>query len=136
MPNLEADVLVTNPRMLTLLRARGYASLPSEDWVSLRLMVGTAGLPRCGPKVARAGPTPPGRGCWSRRPAAAGAAAGEAAGLTFISSSGPRGPRPHALPWRASLAPLAAEAERRGGPPLDVASVERVAGLHRRADRP
>src|SRR5262245_23302154 len=42
-PNIEADVMATNGRMLSLLRARGYASLPSDDWVSLRLMVGTEG---------------------------------------------------------------------------------------------
>jgi hypothetical protein len=42
-PNLEADVLVTNSRMLTLLRSRGYATVGSDDWCSLRLVVGTSG---------------------------------------------------------------------------------------------
>ena len=169
-PNLEADVLVTNPRMLTLLRARGYASLPSEDWVSLRLMVGTAGSTPVWPEGGPGRPDParprvlveaPG-GRWR------GATAGEAAGLAFISCSGPRGPHPSCPALAGHPCPLAAEAdaivvanlpedgehwpallaahaelhpgvpvciERRGGPPLDVPVVERVAGLHRRADR-
>jgi hypothetical protein len=41
--NLEADVLVTNSRMLALLRSRGYATMGSNDWTTLRLVVGTAG---------------------------------------------------------------------------------------------
>jgi hypothetical protein len=57
-PNLEADVLVTNPRMLTLLRARGYAGLPSEDWVSPRLMVGTAGSTPVWPEGGPGRPDP------------------------------------------------------------------------------
>ena len=86
-PNLEADVMVTNTRMLALLRARGYASLPSEDWVSLRLMVGTAGPTPVWPAGGPGVPDPtrprvlveaPG-GRWL------GATEGQDRGLVFIS---------------------------------------------------
>jgi ribosomal protein S18 acetylase RimI-like enzyme len=105
-PNLEADVLVTNARMLSLLRARGYASLPSEDWVSLRLMVGTAGPTPVWPKADRAGPIRPGQGCWSRRPAAAGRARPRARPRAWRSSAapGPAGRVPHAPPSPAGPA--------------------------------
>jgi hypothetical protein len=96
------------------------------------------------------------------------ATAGEAAGLAFISCSGPRGPRRSCPALAGRPCPLAAEAdaivvanlpedgdhwpallaahpalhpgvpvcvEPRGGPPLAVSLVERVARLHRRADR-
>jgi hypothetical protein len=170
-PNIEADVMVTNRRMLSLLRARGYACLPSEDWVSLRLMVGTAGPTPVWPEGGPGIPDPsrprvlveaPG-GRWS------GAPEGQAAGLAFISCSGPRGPRPRCPALAGRPCPLAAGAdaivvanlpddpghwpallaahaelhpgvpvcvEPRGGPPLDVALVVRVARLHRSADRP
>jgi RimJ/RimL family protein N-acetyltransferase len=42
-PNLEADVLLENRRMLSLLRARGYAVLDGGDWTVLRVLVATAG---------------------------------------------------------------------------------------------
>lgn len=42
-PNLRADVLATNAPMLALLRSRGHAYLPTSDWVSLRLVIGTRG---------------------------------------------------------------------------------------------
>src|SRR5262245_6955937 len=169
-PNLEADVLATNPRMPTLLRSRGYASLPSEDWVSLRLMVGTAGPTPVWPEAGPGRPDParprvlveaPGGRWW-------GATAGQAAGRTFISCAGRRGLRPSCPALAGVPCPLAAEAdaivvanlpehgehwpallaahaelhpgvpvcvEHRGGPRLDISLVERVAGLHRRADR-
>lgn len=41
-PNLEADVLLTNGPMLALLRARGYAAVPSDDWSVVRAVVGAA----------------------------------------------------------------------------------------------
>jgi RimJ/RimL family protein N-acetyltransferase len=170
-PNIEADVIVTNRRMLALLRARGYASLPSEDWVSLRLIVGTAGPTPVWPDGGPGRPDPsrprvlveaPG-GRWTGTPE------GEAAGLAFMSCSGPRGPRPRCPALAGRSCPLAAGAdaivvanlpddpahwpallaahaelhpgvpvcvEQRGGPPLDVSLVERVARVHRRADRP
>jgi ribosomal protein S18 acetylase RimI-like enzyme len=169
-PNIEADVLVTNSRMLSLLRARGYATLPSDDWVSLRLMVGTHGptpaWPHDGPGRPDASrprvlvEAPGGR--WS------GAPEGEAAGLTFVTCSGPRGLRPRCPVLAGRPCPLAAGAdvivvanapdeapwpelvaahadlhpgvpvcvERRGGPPLDVRTVGRLARLHLQASDP
>jgi hypothetical protein len=112
-PNLEADVLVTNGRMLTLLRSRGYATVSSNDWVTLRLVVGTAGHTPTWP--ARGGPTggtdrprvlvetPGGR--WH-----AGAEA-EAAGLQVIACSGPRGVRPRCPVLAGRPCPLAAGAD-------------------------
>jgi ribosomal protein S18 acetylase RimI-like enzyme len=109
-PDIEAEVLVTNGRMLALLRARGYATLPSEDWVSLRLIVGTAGRTPVWP-VAPDRPvrprvlveTPGGR--WH-----AGADA-EAAGLDVITCSGPRPGRPGCPALAGRPCPLAAGAD-------------------------
>lgn len=42
-PNLEADVLVTNRPMLELLRSRGTAMMQHEDVSAIRLLVGTGG---------------------------------------------------------------------------------------------
>lgn len=46
-PNLEADVLCSNLAMLTLLRCRGYALMPRDDWSVVRLLVkaGDRGTP-------------------------------------------------------------------------------------------
>jgi hypothetical protein len=107
-PNIEADVLVTNSRMLALLRARGYATVGS-DWTSLRLVVGTAG------------PTPVWPGGPVDRPRVlvevpgsrwhAGAEA-EAAGLEVMACSGPGGTRRARCPVLAGRAcPLAADAD-------------------------
>jgi hypothetical protein len=42
-PNLEADVLVTNRRMLTMLRARGYAIVDHDEQPAIvRVVIGTA----------------------------------------------------------------------------------------------
>lgn len=42
-PNLEAEVLVTNRPMLAVLRARGGANLGHSDWTTVRVLVGTSG---------------------------------------------------------------------------------------------
>ncbi|HET6949340.1 MAG TPA: CBS domain-containing protein [Acidimicrobiales bacterium] len=111
-PNLEADVLVTNSRMLTLLRARGYATLPSSDWVSLRLMVGTAGRTPVWPPRARDGTddrprvlveAPGGR--WQ------GTTDAEDAGLQVITCSGPKGRRTRCPALAGEPCPLAATAD-------------------------
>jgi hypothetical protein len=113
-PNIEAAVLVTNRRMLTLLRSRGYATVPSDDWTSVRLIVGTDG------------PTP----VWPGGDATTGAADGprvliespggrwhataeaEAAGLQVVACSGPRSTRRPRCPVLAGRpCPLAAEAD-------------------------
>ena len=44
-PNLEADVLVTNGPMLGVLRARGAVVIGHDGWDVLRLMIGTRGDP-------------------------------------------------------------------------------------------
>jgi hypothetical protein len=112
-PNLEAEVLVVNGRMLSLLRNRGYATLPSGDWVSLHLIVGTAGptpvWPASGPGTPDATrprvlvETPGGR--WHGTPQV------EAAGLTVITCSGPRGPRYRCPVLAGRPCPLAAGAD-------------------------
>lgn len=112
-PNLEADVLVLNQRMLALLRRRGYATLSSDDWVSRRLMVGTAGptpvWPAAGPGAPDAArprvlvETPGGR--WHGTPEA------EESGLAVITCSGPRGPRYRCPVLSGRPCPLAAEAD-------------------------
>jgi hypothetical protein len=112
-PNLEADVLVTNSRMLALLRSRGYATLPSDDWVSVRLIVGTAGRTPVWPEAE----DKPGH---ERRPrvlveAPGGRwhAADEAAkaGLRVVTCSGPRGPRSRCPALAGRPCPLAAGAD-------------------------
>jgi ribosomal protein S18 acetylase RimI-like enzyme len=112
-PNIEADVLVTNGRMLSLLRGRGYATLTSGDWVSRRLVVGTAGPTPVWPAGGPGLPDPgrprvlvevPG-GFWPNTEAA------EAAGLAVITCSGPRG-RPSRCPVLAGRpCPLVAGAD-------------------------
>jgi len=112
-PNLEADVLVTNRPMLTLLRSRGYASVGSNDWSALRLVVGTVGHTPVWPAARDAQGSPdrprvlvevPG-GRWH-----AGAEA-EAAGLQVMACSGPRGPRSRCPVLAGRPCPLAAAAD-------------------------
>jgi hypothetical protein len=109
-PNLEAQVLVVNRRMLALLRSRGYATVTSGDWCSLRLVVGTAGHTPVWPAGADATGRPrvlveaPG-GRWH-----AGAEA-ESAGLQVMACSGPRGPRPRCPVLEGRSCPLAAGAD-------------------------
>jgi hypothetical protein len=112
-PNLEADVFVTNSRMLTLLRSRGYATLPSDDWVTVRLIVGTAGRTPVWPEAE----DEPGQ---ERRPRVLVEAPGgrwhagdEAAkaGLRVVTCSGPRGPRSRCPALAGRPCPLAAGAD-------------------------
>jgi RimJ/RimL family protein N-acetyltransferase len=42
-PNLEADVLTTNPSMLALVRARGYVTKDVTDWSSVHVVLATRG---------------------------------------------------------------------------------------------
>lgn len=71
-PKLEADVLMTNAPMLTLLRSRGYATVGANDWATLRLVVGTAGRVLVWPPTETPPPTATGPARWSRRRAGAG----------------------------------------------------------------
>lgn len=56
-PNLQADVLVTNGPMLALVRSRGYATLDHPDGTVMRVTIGTSGRtptwpgPHVGPRV-------------------------------------------------------------------------------------
>jgi RimJ/RimL family protein N-acetyltransferase len=53
-PNLEADVMTTNRRMLTLLRERGMAVVGHDGFTSIRLLISTAGTtPTWAPKDGR-----------------------------------------------------------------------------------
>ncbi|HEY8546671.1 MAG TPA: hypothetical protein VIL36_16540 [Acidimicrobiales bacterium] len=88
-PNLEAEVLVTNGPMQRLARSRGVAALPSDDWVSSRLLIGTRGPTPTWPGTHERPrvlvETPGGR--WHAAPAA------ESAGLDVLACSGPHGRR-------------------------------------------
>jgi hypothetical protein len=99
--------------MLNLLRSRGYATVGSNDWTTLRLVVGTAGHVPTWP-AARGGTDQPDRprvlveapgGRWH-----AGAEA-KAAGLQVIACAGPRSPRPRCPVLAGQPCPLAAEAD-------------------------
>jgi hypothetical protein len=106
-PNIEADVLVTNRPMLEVLRARGYAVMPSDDWVSLRLIIGTAGRTPVWPdghERPRVLVEVPG-GRWHA------AAEAKAAGLEVIACSGPRGPRTRCPALSGQPCPLVAGAD-------------------------
>jgi hypothetical protein len=112
-PNLEAEILVTNSPMLRLAWSRGAASMPADDWTTLRLMIGTAGRTptwprRPGGPDGRSRPrvlveTPGGR--WH-----AGHEAAEA-GLEVLACSGPRGPRFRCPVLEGLPCPLAAGAD-------------------------
>lgn len=106
-PNLEADVLVTNRPMLALIRSRGYVTLADSEWCSLRAVIGTAGRvptwpgPHDRPRVLVEVPG----GRWH-----AGVAA-EAEGLQVLACPGPLGSRTRCPALAGERCPLAAEAD-------------------------
>lgn len=110
-PNLEADVLVTNGRMLALLRSRGAATIGADDWSVVRLLVGTAGRTPVWPGGNRADgrrrvliEVPGGR--WHAWEDA------EEAGLELVACGGPSPQRRSRCPVLAGQpCPLAAEAD-------------------------
>ena len=112
-PNLEADVMATNSRMLTLLRSRGYVTMRSHDPSALRIVVGTAGRtpvwPAASSSPAGAGPprvlveVPGGR--WHAHDEA------RSAGLQVLACSGPRSPRSRCPALAGRPCPLAAAAD-------------------------
>ncbi len=112
-PNLEADVLVTNSRMLTLLRSRGYATLPSDDWVTVRLIVGTAGRTPVWPEAEDEADQEPRPRVLVEAPGGRWYAGEEAAkaGLRVVTCSGPRGPRSRCPALDGRPCPLAAGAD-------------------------
>jgi RimJ/RimL family protein N-acetyltransferase len=113
-PNLEADVLATNAPMLSLLRSRGYATLDNDDnWVALRLIVGTAGRTPVWPRGPVRGTGEPGPRVLVETPGGrwhAGRAAADA-GLQVIACSGPRGARPRCPVLAGDPCPLVAGAD-------------------------
>ena len=111
-PNLEADVLVANSRMLALLRSRGYATLPSDDWVTVRLIVGTGGHTPVWPeRSTHAGSSGPRVLVESRGGRWHAGSEAAAAGLEVITCSGPRGPRSRCPVLAGRPCPLAAGAD-------------------------
>jgi RimJ/RimL family protein N-acetyltransferase len=106
-PNLEAEVLVTNTPMQRLARARGVATMPSDDWVSTRLLIGSTGRrptwPERSDRPRVLVETPGGR--WHAAPEAA------AAGLDVLACSGPRGPRDRCPVLAGDPCPLVAGAD-------------------------
>ena len=44
-PNLQAEILVDNGAMFSLVRSRGYAILDHGDWSSVHVTIGTGGYP-------------------------------------------------------------------------------------------
>ena len=107
-PNLEADVLFMNSRMLALLRARGYATIAHEGFSSSRVVVSTAG------RVPTWSPQDPRRRVLVEAPGGRWSAEADAkkAGLQVIVCAGPksrlRSPCPALV---GQPCPLAAEAD-------------------------
>jgi hypothetical protein len=87
-PNLEADVLLTNGPMLALLRSRGYAALPTSDWSVVRAVIGAATRRPTWP-AARTGLRVLVEGAGGHWP---GAEAATAAGIEVLGCSGPATP--------------------------------------------
>jgi hypothetical protein len=108
--NLEAEILFTNTPMLRLAWSRGAASMPNDDWTSLRLLIGTTGRTPSWPDGPRDHDRPrvlvetPG-GRWDAGPEAA------EAGLQVLACSGPRPPRYRCPALAGHRCPLAAEAD-------------------------
>ena len=146
-PNIEADVLVTNRRMLSLLRTAAAPTLPSDDWVSLRLMVGTAGhTPVARRRAGHARSPAPGcssrrRGRWRARSAASGGRRAGGDHVLRAPRAAPRvpGPRRPALPLAAGadavvVAALTTIAGRRWSRPPTCTRAFRCASRPSRAD--
>jgi hypothetical protein len=85
-PNLQADVLLSNGPMLSLIRSRGYATLDSSEGAVVRVLIGTSGPsprwsgPHTRPRVLVESPG----GRWHATDAA------RRAGLQVIVCPGPR----------------------------------------------
>lgn len=106
-PNLEADVLVTNGPMLALFRSRGYATIDHPDATVMRVLIGSSG-----PAPSWAGPhdrprvlveAPGGR--WHAEEAARGA------GLQVVVCPGPTARTSRCPALHGQACPLAAEAD-------------------------
>jgi hypothetical protein len=106
-PNLEADILVTNAGMLSLIRSRGYVTVANDDWVSVRVVISTSGRvptwpgPHTRPRILVEVPG----ARWH-----AGMAA-ETAGLQVLACPGPLGSQTRCPALAGKPCPLAAEAD-------------------------
>lgn len=108
-PNLEAEILLENRRMLALVRARGYATVDHDEWTTARVIIGAAAGsvpawpgPRTRPRVLVEVPG----GRWRAE------AAARAAGLQVVACPGPQGQPPDHCPLlRGEPCPLASEAD-------------------------
>ncbi len=107
-PNLEADILVENARMLALARSRGYATLPVSDFTLLRVLLGAAQTTPAWPG-SRDRPRVLVEGSGGRWRAADAA---RAAGIDVIACPGPRPGQQRRCPVLAGEpCPLAAGAD-------------------------
>lgn len=106
-PNLEADVLLTNGPMLALLRARGYAAVPTEDWSVVRAVIGAA-TRRAGWPSAKLGLRVLVEGAGGHWRGAEDAAA---AGLEVLGCAGPTAGGPRCPAIAGKPCPLAAGAD-------------------------
>ena len=106
-PNLEADILVTNGPMLALLRARGHAVMPTGDWTVLRAMIGTTTPTPTWPGGGRKGlrVLVEGAGHWHAEDGA------KAVGLQVVGCPGPVGRHPRCPALAGEPCPLAAGAD-------------------------
>ena len=108
MANVEADVLITNSRMLALLRARGYTAVSHDGYSSVRLVVSTEErVPSWPASDHRPRVLVEASGArWAGETAAA------AAGLQVLVCPGPKGrPRGTCPALEGQACPLAAEAD-------------------------
>lgn len=107
LPNLEAEVLTSNGPMRALLRSRGQATVPGEDWCTRHVLVGTNGRtpswPTCtsGLRVLIEG-SPNGR---------IGRDAASSPGVQVLACSGPAGRRSPCPVLTGEPCPLAAGAD-------------------------
>jgi hypothetical protein len=127
-PNLQADILVQNRRMLELVRARGCASPGQDDIGVVRVVIGTGGRAPSWPpghELPRVLVEAPG-GHWRAEAQARGA------GLQVMVCSGPRPGRPARCPaLMGEPCPLAAGADAIVfALPTDDAAAAEVLGAH------
>ena len=106
-PNLQAEILVDNGAMLSLVRSRGYAIVDQGDWSIVRVTIGTSGYPPSWPEADERPrvlvETPGGRWHAAKAP--------EASGLQIIGCPGPTRAQ-HGCPALAGRpCPLAAHAD-------------------------
>jgi len=106
-PNLQADILVTNQPMLALVRSRGYATMEHPDWTVVRVLIGTGTRtptwpgPHDRPRVLVEVPG----GHWHAEEAA------RAAGLQVLMCSGPGASQTRCPALAGEPCPLAAGAD-------------------------